>query len=491
MPAVPVSRRAQERVLAFVVFGAYVALACLLVLHHEPWRDEADAWLEARDASVGEIVWIAARSGTPGLWYYLLLPFARAGLPFETQAVMNLALVIGAVGLIVFCSPLPLPVRLVLPFGYHFSFEYPVVARNYGLGLLLCFATLALDETRRRRPWLYGLLLFLLANVAVHFLLFALVLFGLWLLEGWRERRLKATSAGLVVAGLGIVAALAQVWPPADGQFEAGLFTEFAPRRLLGPYKSFFPEGLSLPLVPIVLAAYGGIIGFLLPRGRALLFFLGAFAGLSYLFVFKYVGGARHYGLLLVLLVMAAWLGEKESPREGPVEQRLKLAWLASRARLVGYAGVALGLIGSAASAAAPTWREEIAHEFSAARTMARYLKASGLASRRIAAHRSSRAVSVLPYLPETKLWYAERGDFGTFMRWDRTYAKGQLLPVTDVVRRMKDAFPDWRDPARGVLLLLDQELPDATKHGYRLIYRTPGTPFRADDESYALYGPV
>jgi hypothetical protein len=122
---------------------------------------------------------------------------------------------------------------------------------------------------------------------------------------------------------------------------------------------------------------------------------------------------------------------------------------------------------------------------------MARYLRAEGLASRRIVAHQSSRAVAILPYLPETKLWYPERRDYGTFMLWDRTYAEGQLRYAPDAVRRMKQAFADWRHPDRGVLLLLNQELPDAKSHGYHLIYRTPGTPFRADDEVFSLYAPL
>lgn len=53
----------------------------VLAAHHEQWRDEADGWLVARDASPGEILHLAGYAGTPTLWYFIQVPFAKAAPP--------------------------------------------------------------------------------------------------------------------------------------------------------------------------------------------------------------------------------------------------------------------------------------------------------------------------------------------------------------------------------------------------------------------------
>jgi len=52
--------------------------------------------------------------------------------------------------------------------GYFPLFEYALVSRGYGLGVLLAFAFCAAFEARYRRPVLLGGLLFLLANTTVY-----------------------------------------------------------------------------------------------------------------------------------------------------------------------------------------------------------------------------------------------------------------------------------------------------------------------------------
>ena len=50
----------------------HVPLLSLAALHHEPWRDEADPWLFARDGDFANIVQWSRHAGTPTLWYWLL-----------------------------------------------------------------------------------------------------------------------------------------------------------------------------------------------------------------------------------------------------------------------------------------------------------------------------------------------------------------------------------------------------------------------------------
>ncbi|HYN43152.1 MAG TPA: hypothetical protein VE129_15350, partial [Thermoanaerobaculia bacterium] len=88
--------RLNDRRITLLVWVIWVLLVSFLALHHEPWRDEAETWLMARDASFGEILHRTGYLGTPVLWFAILFPFAKAGLPFETQAVLHLALAAAA-----------------------------------------------------------------------------------------------------------------------------------------------------------------------------------------------------------------------------------------------------------------------------------------------------------------------------------------------------------------------------------------------------------
>jgi hypothetical protein len=81
-----------------LALALYVALVALLLPRHEPWFDEGQAWLMARDLGLGELFLHKLRyEGTPGLWHLLLAPLAKAGLPYFTlQLVAAAAAVTGA-----------------------------------------------------------------------------------------------------------------------------------------------------------------------------------------------------------------------------------------------------------------------------------------------------------------------------------------------------------------------------------------------------------
>ncbi|WP_315817328.1 hypothetical protein [Paraflavitalea speifideaquila] len=77
--------------------------------------------------------------------------------------------------LVLFYSPLPLVARLLIPFGYYFSFEFSVLARNYAIGVLaaFCICLIMRRSFRFKTACYYGFLL-VLSNGH----LFALILAG-------------------------------------------------------------------------------------------------------------------------------------------------------------------------------------------------------------------------------------------------------------------------------------------------------------------------
>jgi len=483
---VPGTVRAQR--LRLVWFGLWVLLTGALLIHHEPWRDEADAWLMARDATVGEVLRIAGHSGTPGLWYFLQMPFAKAGAGYATQGLLNLALMAGAALLFLTRAPVPLVAKVLVLFGFHLSFEYPVVARNYSLGIALAFGLAALDARRNASSLLYGALLGALANVSAHFLVLAAA-FGLawaWEFRPGRGRLANAPWMGLVVAFAGCLASALQLRPRPDGQFSPDLIVLFEPQRVLAAARGLVPQVLPTWLLPLGVLGFGLAVLHLAASVRALWFLLLSTAGLTYIFVFKYSGGDRHYGLLLIVLLVALWVaeGEEQAGVAHPVFAAASRLRERSRTATYGVLSLCFGI--TVLHSALVLWPAEIRQSYSGASDMGNFLRREKLDERPIAAHHAHLGEAVLPYLRTRAFYYPALESFGSHMLWDRRYMEGTFVTQVEALARIERRFPDWQGGR--LLFLASEEVPNAAARGFRLLHRTAERPFRIPEESYFLY---
>lgn len=66
------------------VFAAYIAVVACVMAFHEPWFDEAQSWLIARDASFRDMLLVRPHyEGHPPLWWLMLSVPAKLGVPYE------------------------------------------------------------------------------------------------------------------------------------------------------------------------------------------------------------------------------------------------------------------------------------------------------------------------------------------------------------------------------------------------------------------------
>jgi hypothetical protein len=304
------------------------------------WRDEVRAFSVAtRAASWAEMFSWLPEEGHPALWYMLL----RAGHALTgTQYVMPvIAALVGVATayLILRHAPFSGPLRLLSVFGAFLAYELTVVARNYGIGVLLIVGACVAWDKRQDRPWMLALLLMLLANTSVHASVASALLAGLWLLDVlWQRDRLGVALVAIVAVAGSIVLALATASPPAEMAYASSLHT-LTPSRVMQAL--FVDPGLGLrgtdgadltavgelPWVRFgiderivgriatnlaVLAAAWG-----LRRNRLHLIALVATI-LCFELVFRtvYPGALRHLGLLAFLIFGIAWLAILSSPSD-------------------------------------------------------------------------------------------------------------------------------------------------------------------------------
>jgi hypothetical protein len=458
-----------------MALAVWASCAAVLVATHEPWRDEADAWLLVRDAPVGEIAGRMAYAGTPGLWYVLLFPLARLGFPYASMQWLHWGLAVAAVGVLLHRAPFRLEARILLVFSYYLLFEYAVVSRSYVLSVLLLFALAANHERRLSRPVSYGVLIALLANTNVHSLVFAACVGALFLADSVRRGCVLRTIRGLAVATAGGIAAVAQLLPPADG-------AQHAPVTPLWSAASDSLRGAFLPLydwagaLPFALAIVG-LASYTVERcaTRLLLLLWGGWGGLFLIFVFRYPGFPRHHGLLLIFLIFVLWLVRLECPQ------------LAHRApsRLLG-ALLATALVFSTGVAALRGW-QEVAFAFSGSAEAAAFLRSLPQDGLPIAAHTPPRAEAVLAHLDsDRRFWYAAHRRFGSYMTWDEEYQKALEMPGTEAFAGAAAEFP-------GGMIFVSDERIDAVagRFGYELVFVNRVRVFAARDERYFIYAPA
>lgn len=320
------------------IFAVWLGAVLLLVAHHAIWRDEMRALSLALrgDNLVG--MWQAIHGeGHPALWYLLLRgAHAVVASPMVLNA-LALGIAIGIVALLLIESPFPWPLLALILAGHGFIYEYAVMARNYGVAVLILFALAACYPRFRDRGFVLGLLLFALANCNVHAAMLAGAFLVFWfadILMTDRRRQPRAWRTFLVNAAItcvGLVVCALTIFPPVN---DAGLRTPasggglgtlqeavFHPERqfldlighLTAPDVFRGPLGVALADVGALLL-FGSLLG-LVRRPSALVAALLALIGFSVFFAFGVAGSYRHEGEWLAFVIAMYWIGWAEATR--------------------------------------------------------------------------------------------------------------------------------------------------------------------------------
>lgn len=304
---------AARRSTTLMTLAMYCGVILVGVAHHEPWADEAHAWLLSHNLGYRYLVFRQlAYEGHPPLWGTILW-VANHWFHLPYQALGWIGGLCAIAGCWFFCrhSPFPLFVRALFPFSYFMAFQYAIVARPYVLLPLLTFAAARSFEEAGERPWR-----FVAANSALALLCASGVMMavGLMAARAWYSFRSwaevptstrKKLLGALIVFGI-VVGFVAYVnWPPADrvtarperGADETTFGLTFLPRDISVAFLGSYIPSLALLLVVGAWCAYRRrFLAFLVPTALVLAFFVEVY------------GNLWHSGALVMTAVAAAWI---------------------------------------------------------------------------------------------------------------------------------------------------------------------------------------
>ncbi len=328
----------------WIVFAIYAVLCAWSMTHHGLWSDEVHSWDIAKTSnSYGDLLAHSRYEGHPPGWYSILWIITRFTHRIAWMQVVQWAIACSVTFLILFYSTFPAIIKVLIPFGYYFLFEYALFSRNYGIGVLLvCGICLIIRGNFQLQPVIYYALLFSLFNVHLIAILLACSLHLYYLLLQ-KERRKKPQYLLIhaLIGGAFLLMTLRLIYPPADSALlvgsQGGLHA-FDTRYITdAPLRSFLPvpawwmyhfwntqflvnatrmqDGLKFfnPLISITLIA--SALFLLWPNRKCLALFcmnlllggLISIAGFS-------LTSARYAGYLYIGFIAALWLYGYENP---------------------------------------------------------------------------------------------------------------------------------------------------------------------------------
>ncbi len=457
----------------------YLCSKLAVSIFHEPWLDEAVAWQIARSSSLKDILfYIPHYEGHPPLWHLILLPFAKLGAPYESSLIFISTLFSClAIALLLFHSPFPRIMKLLMPFTYFLFYQYAVICRPYCV-MMLAFMLLAMAyRTRNEHPIRYTLCLILLCATSAYGIVFAGGLAMVWLIDILHEDTLWSSFKKalydkrihcLVLLLLWAVILIINFFPYSDTYInDAAANCTFGYRLL---YTSLilpaeitctnifevtnYLKGTSFDFYDLIYGCFFGILILFViadygrKKKTLLLFFIphilfAVFGASVYLCT-------HHIGLELFFLIFWLWVSisspkPQSLPKHTPFPKKEKYVHILTRCLLILVMFVSVFWNISACM-------NEINHSYSPGREEAAYIKEHGLEHYRIFAQWTSRMVkgdngdvlanstnhswyyTLLPYF-DTKPFY--NGEFGM----DGNYRMNKV-PTEE---EMNALFAEWK----------------------------------------------
>jgi hypothetical protein len=432
--------------------AAYVALTVTLAINHVMWRDEVRALSVAIHSASWADLWRNLHSeGHPIVWYAVL----RVGYSLTHSVVVMpvLALLFSAAAayLILRFAPFPVWARLSIVFGAFLGFEFSVVARNYGIAILLMIVACIWFPRRRERSLPLGITLAIMANTSVHAALGALVIALVWAMDLTNRELRKEIgpmwAIGLLIVVIGVAVAIVSAKPLPEMAFAPDLtsfdYGKLVRRVLKDPGSSLAgssnadvaaagdlpwsrlgidPSLMSRIFVNVAMVS----LAWSLRKNRAcLIAMLAAIIGYSILFRGAYTPALRHEGVLFFVLVSLCWIAATEPGDTSTPAGRKSLAL--GMLPLLAFQTLTLPVVA----------RRYIVHPLSSSKLFANLINSSPKYREAILMSEPDYNLETMPYYVTNPVFMPRQREFHYRVYFDRTrrqqrFTLGELVGIAD-----------------------------------------------------------
>ena len=416
------------------------------------WRDEVRAFsVVIHSRSLAEFFNSIHQDGHPVIWYAIL----KTGYALTHSALVlpiaALLIAWAAAFLILRFAPFPLWTRLLMVFGVFLGHEFSVIARNYGIGVLLMIIACVVFPSRGERPIRLGIVLALLANTSVHATIAALLLGFVWAVGDFANsttRSSLARPASLAALGIALVSAAFALWTahvPSDMIYAVPL-SQLLPNNwgaipvdpgagLMGTQLANIAAAGEIPWIragidPVLASrlavdiALAGVAWSL--RRKPILLTAAVLAVVAFEVIFRvlYSGSLRHEGILAFFLVSLVWIAFEDSTARPEMRHSMALGLLP----LLLFQAAALPIVA----------RRTLVHPTSSSKAFATAIDRTPAWRKAILAGEPDFIMEPMPYYVANPVFMPRQRAFGYRAYFDRGTTRkldlrlGDLIDLTD-----------------------------------------------------------
>lgn len=454
-----------------LILALWIVIAVITTLNHELWRDEVRSLnLAVGITSFSEFIEMAKYDGHPILWRSILKAMYSV---LPNPAVLQTAsLIIGfsAAWLLIKFSPLQLWVKALFIFGTVPLGTNAVMARDYGISMLLFFIFAILATREKQRPLTVGLVLMLASNTNSYGMYMSALLLGFWIMaSGLSVLRKPRYIAAVIMVAVGVLFSQWSTRVDVDTVF---MTPEYMAQIDYGKHvlNAFIHPGEYIWYMLNIEPVYRDIFMILLILG---LMVVSPWLGLAVLVgvvVFNFVGGAiiypklRHQGVLLGFIMTAYWIAKARLQDADSFKFR--------RVRCLTYQAVLIGCL--VPFMVHNLWLgkkgyiEELRMDKSSALALGRYIEANAQLQKTIIIGEPDYTIQTIAYYSNNPIYLAREKKFASYVKYSNEFKTPFRL--SELLDTAKALYEEYNVPVMIVLGFfgISEEKPRSMNVFYR-----------------------
>jgi len=449
MKKIQIKNKIKENKYNLIIFMIYAIVTFIItVVFHEKWRDEAQAWLIARDIDIIGIIKQMAYEGHPPLWHFILMPFAKMGFPYMTISIISWGIMCLSGWLLLSKSPFKKVTQVLILLSYPFLYLYPVIARSYCLIPLAVELIAIYYPQRREKKIKYALSILLLAYTHVLMLGLVGILYLIFFLEQiFYTKKTKEEKKKLIISiiitfiGIGclFLMLVSSITTNTELQEQVGISNIIKYK-----IKILFTQ-INIELFGNIAYSFGfkvfyitAIIGLIIIEGRKniqnVIIGLVSIVWQIFIYLFIYATSTQKANLILLIGIFIAWITLQERKEKEDIIQKPIMQSLQNAIVTVSLMILILNCMNSISKI-----KEEIQKDYSGSKSIAKYIEENIEDNSIFICMHGPFSSAIIPYTENKKFWNPSSEEYFTYMIWDTKY--NEELEVNEVIERVRKNF--------------------------------------------------